>query len=162
MQIKFLTEQAAQVYENGALLQYQTSGSSGFDVRALDVLDITSKIKYDLSQSPFILKPKQRCLVGTGLATSIDARYEIQIRSRSGLALKNGIMVLNSPGTIDSDYRGEIGIILYNSSEEDFKINLSDRIAQAVVTEVIKPSFVFSNNLSDSSRGKGGFGSTGV
>jgi deoxyuridine 5'-triphosphate nucleotidohydrolase len=86
---------------------------------------------------------------------------ELQIRSRSGLALKSGVFVLNSPGTIDSDYRGEIGVILFNSSEVDFEVKYSDRIAQAVLCPVAKASFIFQDELSESTRGAGGFGSTG-
>ena len=104
--------------------------------------------------------PLERKLISTGLKIELPVGYEAQIRSRSGLALKNGISVLNSPGTIDSDYRGDIGIILINFSNEKFKINNGDRIAQIIIAKHESPIFIDSSELSESKRGKGGFGST--
>lgn len=136
--------------EDGVLApSYQSSGSSGMDVRA------------HLSES-LVIKPGRSVLVPTGLYLEIPSGYEVQIRSRSGLALKNGIMVLNSPGTIDSDYRGEIKVILMNLSSEDFVINNNDRIAQLVLSRYEKAELVLSDQLEETERGSGGFGSTGV
>ena len=136
--------------EDGVLApSYQSSGSSGMDVRA------------HLSES-LVIKPGRSALVPTGLYLEIPSGYEVQVRSRSGLALKNGIMVLNSPGTIDSDYRGEIKVILMNLSSEDFVINNNDRIAQLVLSRYEKAELVFSDQLEETERGSGGFGSTGV
>lgn len=136
--------------EDGVLApSYQSSGSSGMDVRA------------HLSES-LVIKPGRSVLVPTGLYLEIPSGYEVQVRSRSGLALKNGIMVLNSPGTIDSDYRGEIKVILMNLSSEDFVINNNDRIAQLVFSRYEKAELVLSDQLEETERGSGGFGSTGV
>lgn len=101
-------------------------------------------------------------LIGTGLAFEIESGFEIQIRPRSGLALKHGISVLNTPGTIDSDYRGEIKVILINHSQEDFCIKQGDRIAQAVINEIVRAVFEVVDNLTPSVRGEGGFGSSGI
>tara|TARA_B100000683_G_C12320736_1_gene486369 strand:+ start:143 stop:580 length:438 start_codon:yes stop_codon:yes gene_type:complete len=125
-----------------------TRGSAGADVRAF----ITS---------PITLKPLERKLIPTGLKVEIPLGYEIQIRPRSGLAYKNGITVLNSPGTIDSDYRGEIGILLINLSHEPFEIESGERIAQMVLAKHELPHFKEQNALGSSERGEGGFGSTG-
>ena len=136
--------------EDGVLApSYQSSGSSGMDVRA------------HLSES-LVIKPGRSVLVPTGLYLEIPSGYEVQVRSRSGLALKNCIMVLNSPGTIDSDYRGEIKVILMNLSSEDFVINNNDRIAQLVLSRYEKAELVLSDQLEETERGSGGFGSTGV
>lgn len=128
---------------------YSTSGSSGMDVRAR--LD-----------SDVVLKSHARTLVPTGIFFEIPEGYEIQVRPRSGLALKSGISVLNTPGTIDSDYRGELGIILINLSDEDFTIHDGDRIAQIVLSKVERIGFELIDELSDTERSSGGFGSTGV
>ena len=128
---------------------YQTSGSSGMDLRAFIPSQIT-------------LNPGDRLLVPTGIFLEIPEQYEAQIRSRSGLALKKGITVLNSPGTIDADYRGEIGVILFNSSKTPFQINPSDRIAQLVFTSIIKANWENSVELKTTKRSSGGFGSTGT
>ena len=125
-----------------------TKGSVGVDVRAF-------------IPSPIMLKPLERKLIPTGLKVEIPLGYEIQIRPRSGLAYKNGITVLNSPGTIDSDYRGEIGILLINLSSESFEIISGERIAQMVLAKHELPHFVKQNTLESSERGEGGFGSTG-
>lgn len=128
---------------------YQSEGSAGMDVRA----HITESI---------ILKPGRIHAVPTGLYLEIPSGYEIQVRSRSGLALKNGIIVLNSPGTIDADYRGEIKIILMNLSDEDFVINNDDRIAQLVLSRYERAELQKVDVLTETERGSGGFGSTGV
>ena len=131
------------------LPKYETLFSAGMDLRA------------SLEES-IVLKPFQRLVVKTGLFISLQQGYEAQIRPRSGLALKKGITVLNSPGTIDADYRGEIGVILINLSDSDFEINTGDRIAQMIIAkhETIKWEAV--DKLDDSVRGVKGFGSTGV
>ncbi len=136
--------------ENGGILpSYQTIGSAGADVCAL--LD-----------EAVCLKPGMRQMIPTGLRFEIPLGYEIQMRPRSGLALKNGITCVNSPGTIDSDYRGEVKVILINLGQEDFIINNGDRIGQVVLAPVFQASFEIVSELSDTSRGEGGFGSTGV
>ncbi len=132
-----------------ALPKYETIASAGMDLRA------------NLSES-IILKPFERTLVKTGLFMELPVGYEAQVRPRSGLALKKGITVLNSPGTIDADYRGEIGVILINLSNEDFVIENGERIAQLVIAEYQQAEFIEANELSETSRGTGGFGSTGV
>ena len=131
------------------LPKYETLFSAGMDLRAN-------------LEEPIVLKPIQRLVVKTGLFISLQQGYEAQIRPRSGLALKKGVTVLNSPGTIDADYRGEIGVILINLSDSDFEINTGDRIAQMIIAkhETIKWEAV--NKLDDSVRGDKGFGSTGV
>jgi dUTP pyrophosphatase len=107
------------------------------------------------------LEPGKSCLVPTGLSVAFSDKYEIQIRPRSGLAAKNNVSVLNTPGTIDSDYRGELKIILFNHGKENFIINNNDRVAQMVLTPIIKMELEETNDLPDSIRGEGGFGSTG-
>ncbi|WP_417621088.1 dUTP diphosphatase [Parasphingorhabdus sp.] len=129
------------------LPSYETSGSAGMDVRAAEALTIA---------------PSKRGLVGTGFAFAIPEGYEIQVRPRSGLALKNGIGVPNSPGTIDSDYRGELKVILINHGEEEFVIQRGDRIAQIIVAPVQRGILVEVDDLDETQRGSGGFGSTGV
>ena len=127
---------------------YKTDGASGMDLMAL-------------LNEPINLKPNSSCLVPTGLAVAFSSDFEIQIRPRSGLAAKNSISVLNTPGTIDSDYRGEIKVILFNHGKNDFLINNKDRIAQMILTPVIKMEFEETDNLPETVRGEGGFGSTG-
>ena len=131
-------------------LKYAHDGDSGVDLRAA--------IKADNQIS---VKPGQTMLVPTGVKVELPHGYEIQVRPRSGLALKHGITVLNTPGTVDSGYRGEIGVILINHSEKVFVINRGDKIAQAVVCAVIKAAFVKADELSDTSRGNGAYNSTG-
>lgn len=131
------------------LPSYETVDAAGMDVRA------------NLS-APITLMPMQRVLVPTGLYMELPSGYECQIRPRSGLALKKGISVLNSPGTIDADYRGEVGIILINLSTEPFVINNGDRICQMVIKEYTKAEWVQVEELGTSERGDGGFGHTGV
>ena len=130
------------------LPSYKTDGASGMDLKAF-------------VKEPINLKPQTSCLVPTGISLAFPSEYEIQIRPRSGLAAKNNISVLNTPGTIDSDYRGEIKIILFNHGNEDFLINDKDRIAQMILTPVIKMYFEETDNLPETVRGEGGFGSTG-
>ena len=131
------------------LPEYGTEHAAGMDIRAnLD--------------EPVVLKPMQRVLIPTGLYIELPEGYEAQIRPRSGLALKKGIGILNSPGTIDADYRGEVGIILINFSNEDFVINDGERICQMVVREYCRVDWVEVQTLEDSDRGAGGFGHTGV
>lgn len=134
---------------NNDLPRYETELSAGMDVRSF-------------IESPIILKPFERKLVNTGLYAQLEKGYEIQVRPRSGLALKKGITVLNSPGTIDADYRGEIGVILINLSNDDFRINSGDRIAQLVVSKHEQPNLEQTDSLDSTSRGEKGFGSTGV
>ena len=133
---------------NNELPKYETLLSAGMDLRAY-------------LENPIVLKPLQRTLVKTGLFISLKPGYEAQVRPRSGLALKNGISVLNSPGTIDADYRGEIGVILINLSDSDFKIDSGDRIAQMVIAKHETVSWKSVDKLDDSLRGDKGFGSTG-
>jgi len=130
------------------LPEYKTDGASGMDLRAF-------------IKDPINVKPKTSSLVATGLSLAFSKDYEIQIRPRSGLAAKNNISVLNTPGTIDSDYRGEIKVIIYNHGEKDFIINNEDRIAQMILTPVIKMKLEETYDLPETIRGKGGFGSTG-
>ena len=130
------------------LPSYKTNGASGMDLMAY----IDKSIE---------LKPGESCLVPTGLSVAFPEEYEIQIRPRSGLAAKNNISVLNTPGTIDSDYRGEIKVILFNHGNKNFKIDNNDRIAQMILTPVIKIDLEETNELPESIRGAGGFGSTG-
>lgn len=132
-----------------ALPAYETEQSAGLDLRAF----IDSEI---------VLAPLQRALVKTGLYLEIPAGYEAQVRPRSGLALKNGITVLNSPGTIDADYRGEIGVILINLSDQPFTIQNGERIAQMVFAKVEQAQWNTVDALNDTERGAGGFGSTGL
>lgn len=132
------------------LPSYQTTGSAGMDLVAA-VPD----------GSPMTLQPGARALVPTGLAIALPEGFEAQVRPRSGLALKHGITVLNTPGTIDADYRGEVGVILANLGNQSFCIARGDRIAQLVVQRVEQVQLVEVESLSHTSRGKGGFGSTG-
>ena len=127
---------------------YKTDGASGVDLMAF-------------VKEPVNLKPNSSCLVSTGLAVAFSSDFEIQIRPRSGLAAKNNISVLNTPGTIDSDYRGEIKVILFNHGKNDFLINNKDRIAQMILTPVIKMDLEETDDLPETIRGEGGFGSTG-
>ncbi|MFC4722926.1 dUTP diphosphatase [Geojedonia litorea] len=134
---------------NHDLPNYETIASAGMDLRA------------NLSESR-VLKPLERSIVGTGLFIELPIGYEAQVRPRSGLAAKKGITVLNAPGTIDADYRGEIGVILVNLSNEDFTIENGERIAQLVIAKHERAEWAEANELSETSRGAGGFGSTGV
>ena len=127
---------------------YKTTGASGMDLMAC-------------IKNPINLKAQTSCLIPTGISVAFPNEFEIQIRPRSGLAAKNNIGVLNTPGTIDSDYRGEIKVIIYNHGNEDFLINNRDRIAQMILTPVIKMELQETDELPKTVRGEGGFGSTG-
>jgi dUTP pyrophosphatase len=134
---------------NGAGLEfpaYATAGAAGLDLRAAEAA---------------ILKPGARCLMPTGLAIALPRNHEAQVRPRSGLAVKHGVTVLNAPGTIDEDYRGEIKVPLINHGAEDFVINRGDRIAQMVIAAVIKAQLLEVSTLDETPRGTGGFGSSG-
>jgi dUTP pyrophosphatase len=132
-----------------ALPNYETIASAGMDLRA------------NLSES-ITLKPLGRAIVKTGLSIELPIGYEAQVRPRSGLAAKNGITVLNAPGTVDADYRGEIGVILVNLSNEDFVIQNGERIAQLIIAKHERAEWIEVQQLTETSRGEGGFGSTGV
>ena len=142
IQIKIINQ------SNNALPEYATLGSSGMDIRAF-------------LEEPMVLEPSARALVPTGLFVEIPLGYEIQIRPRSGLAIKQGITCLNTPGTIDADYRGEIKVILINLSSEQQILQPGDRIAQMVLQKVEQIQWVPTTELASSDRGAGGFGSTG-
>ena len=133
----------------GELPEYKTEGASGFDIRAC-------------LNEDFELGAGERGLIPTGLSFEVPPGFELQCRPRSGLALKQGLTVLNTPGTIDSDYRGEIKVIILNTSKENIKIKDQDRIAQLVLSPVFRAEFIKQEELSKSQRGGGGFGSTGV
>ena len=143
MQVKVINK------SNHSLPAYETIASAGLDVRA----NITESIE---------LKPLERALVKTGLFLEIPVGFECQVRPRSGLAYKNGVSVLNSPGTIDADYRGEVGVILINMSNETFVVENGERIAQLVFAKVEQAEWQAVSELSTTDRGSGGFGSTGV
>ena len=130
------------------LPKYKTEGASGMDLMAF-------------INEPITVKSQSSCLIPTGISVAFSEDYEIQIRPRSGLAAKNNVSVLNTPGTIDSDYRGEIKVILFNNGDKDFIINHQDRIAQMVLTPILKMELEEVDQLPDSMRGSGGFGSTG-
>lgn len=132
-----------------ALPHYETKSSAGMDIKANLEENIT-------------LKPLERTIVKTGLYIALPQGYEAQVRPRSGLAIKNGITVLNAPGTIDADYRGEIGVILVNLSDTNFTIKDGDRIAQMVIAKYKQANWQEVNSLDETKRGEGGFGSTGV
>lgn len=142
MQIKIINK------SDYALPSYETKGSAGLDLRAnID--------------NPIVIQPLDRALIPTGLFMELPVGYEAQIRPRSGLALKKGITVLNSPGTVDSDYRGEVGVILINLSSVDFTINPGDRIAQMVIAKHEQAEWVEVDGLSSTERGEGGYGHSG-
>lgn len=130
------------------LPQYETDGSAGMDIRS--------------NVDNWIIYPGETCIVKTGLYVAVPCGYELQIRPRSGLSLKSGIRVANSPGTIDSDYRGEIGVLLWNTGEDAFEVKLGDRIAQMVLCPVYIMEFEEVESLDETVRGAGGFGSTGI
>ena len=130
------------------LPSYKTGGASGMDLMAF-------------IEKPINLEPGKSCLIPTGLSVAFSEEYEIQIRPRSGLAAKNNISVLNTPGTIDSDYRGELKIILFNHGKDEFTVNDEDRVAQMVLMPILKVEIEETNELPETIRGSGGFGSTG-
>lgn len=132
------------------LPSYETAGAAGADIRA-NFPDATG----------VVVAPGARALIPTGLAMAIPQGFEVQVRPRSGLALKHGIALVNSPGTIDSDYRGEVGIIILNTGTEPFEVTHGMRIAQLVLAPVVQAAFVETDSLDDTARGAGGFGSTG-
>ena len=135
---------------NNPLPQYQTQDSAGMDLRAF------------LPAGPIVLQPNHRILIGTGLFMELPQGFEAQIRPRSGLALKHGVTVLNSPGTVDADYRGEIKVLLVNLSDQDFEIQTGERIAQLVIARYAKlEDWDLVEELSETERGSGGYGSTG-
>ena len=134
---------------NNDLPAYSTPQSAGMDLRAY-------------LTEPVTLMPGERKLIGTGLYIALPEGYEAQIRPRSGLALKNGITVLNAPGTIDADYRGEIKVILYNASNEEFIVSSGERIAQMVIAKHEKANFIEVTSLDETERGDGGFGHSGI
>lgn len=136
-------------YPDIPLPKYSTIGSAGMDIRA--VID-----------EPMVIKPKAIVIVPTGIAIALPRGYECQVRSRSGLAAKSGIFALNSPGTIDSDYRGEIKVILANFSDIEFTISRGDRIAQLVIAKYEIAEWEICDSLDDTERGAGGLGSTGI
>ncbi|MBI3316724.1 MAG: dUTP diphosphatase [Candidatus Omnitrophica bacterium] len=136
-------------FEGLTLPEYQTHGSSGLDLLAA-------------CQSPLTLAPGQRTLVPTGISIALPQGFEAQIRPRSGLALRHGITLLNTPGTIDSDYRGEIKVIIINLGEAPFEITRGMRIAQMVISETVKARITLVDNLKPTLRGAGGFGHTGT
>ena len=134
----------------GAVIpEYKTAGAAGADLCAL-------------LQAPVTIPAGKSAMIPTGLFFEIPQGYEVQVRPRSGLAAKNGVTVLNTPGTIDSDYRGEIKVILINLGDADFTINSGDRIAQMIIAPVTQAKFTITESLSETERGTGGFGSTGV
>ena len=143
MQIKIINKSAH------ALPNYETLASAGMDLRANIATAVT-------------LKPLDRAIVPTGLFIELPIGYEAQVRPRSGLAAKKGVTVLNSPGTVDADYRGEIGVILVNLSQEDFVIENGERIAQLIIAKHERAEWIAVEELTETSRGEGGFGSTGV
>jgi dUTP pyrophosphatase len=143
MEIKIINK------SNHDLPHYETSASAGMDLRA------------SISE-PRVLKPLERSIVGTGLFIELPVGIEAQVRPRSGLAAKKGITVLNAPGTIDADYRGEVGVILVNLSNEEFVINNGERIAQLVIAKHERAEWKEVEDLSETARGEGGFGSTGI
>lgn len=132
----------------GELPQYQSAHASGFDVRAQ-------------IDAPILIKPRERAMIPTGLSFEIPAGFEIQTRPRSGLAWKHGLTIVNTPGTIDADYRGEVKILLLNHGEEPIEIRDQERIAQCVLVPVIQALWIESKDLNETERGAGGFGSTG-
>lgn len=138
------------IVEEGATLPKQTTALSAGS-------DISAKLS-----KPFVLKPGDYSLIPTGLKIALPPGYEAQVRARSGLAAKYGVTVLNSPGTIDADYRGEVKVILINHGKNDFIINNGDRIAQFVIAPIVNTTFIEVDELDDTDRGEGGFGSTGV
>ncbi|OPG33594.1 dUTP diphosphatase [Helicobacter pylori] len=135
------------IHPNALIPKYQTEGSSGFDLHAVEEV---------------VIKSHGVGLIRIGICLSLEVGYELQVRTRSGLALNHQVMVLNSPGTVDNDYRGEIKVILANLSDKDFKVQVGDRIAQGVVQKTYKAEFIECERLDETSRGSGGFGSTGV
>ena len=142
-----MTLRVKRINPDAALPAYQREDDAGMDLRSVDELSVP---------------PRGRALVRTGLVIALPPGYEAQVRPRSGLALKSGITVLNTPGTIDSGYRGEVGVILFNTTDEPFAVRKGDRIAQLVVASVVEAQVAEVAELGETERGAGGFGSTGV
>lgn len=152
--------------------KYETKNSAGFDLVANNFKmlyethyeEVTYENVENIAEHNYdsiMLQPSDRLLIGTGFKVKVPEGYEMQIRPRSGIALKNGISVVNTPGTIDADYRGEVGVVLINHSEIPFKVKLGDRIAQGVINKIKQIEFNEVDELSKTDRGEGGFGSTG-
>ena len=137
------------ISRSGIYPRYETAGSAGMDIRAY-------------LQAPVVIDPGQRALIPTGLFMEIEPGYEVQLRARSGLAVKHGICLANGIGTIDNDYRGEVKVALLNLGQEPFTVSDGDRIAQMVIASYVRGEVIPAEELSDSDRGSGGFGSTGV
>jgi dUTP pyrophosphatase len=144
------TVKVKKLYGDAFVPQYTTEGSAGVDLHA-----------YLPDRVPIGIEPNQRMLIKTGIAVKLPKRHELQVRPRSGHALKAGVTVLNSPGTVDTDYIGEIGVILYNTGNVPFIVNHGDRIAQAVIAKYEKPRFKVVTELEETARGGNGYGSTG-
>lgn len=142
-----MTIKINKLHQEAIIPQYQTQGAAGFDLHAID---------------SYVIKPRESALIKTGLAIELEEGFELQVRSRSGLALKHNIAVLNAPGTIDSDYRGEVMVILFNHSNSDFIIKKGDRIAQGVVAKYERVDFEVCTELTQTQRGSSGFGSSGI
>ena len=142
-----MTLRFRKIHPDAVLPSYAHPSDAGMDVRSVDDLTIA---------------PGKRALVHTGLVMLLPPKYEAQVRPRSGLALKSGVTVLNTPGTIDSGYRGEVGVILANFGETDFQVKKGDKIAQIVIAPVTQPEIVETSEVDETDRGSGGFGSTGV
>ena len=139
------------LYDTVILPEYKTDGSAGVDIHA-----------YNDTDTDIVINPGEHKLIKTGFSIAMPQYLEAQVRPRSGLALRNMITVLNTPGTIDSDYRGEVGVVLMNHGKESFTVKTGDRIAQIVFTPVVRVELVETSNLSETVRGEGGFGSTGT
>lgn len=150
---------------------YATKGAAGFDLYAdsfiklykgLQEISLDDNLQHSIQKGYMVLRPFERVLIGTGLFMDIPEGYQLEIRDRSGVALKKGLKVFNSPGTVDSDYRGEIGIILSNMTQSLSKVSIGERIAQGVLTKYEVASFLIADELEDTDRSFNGFGSTGV
>lgn len=150
---------------------YATEGSAGFDLvidsfiklyRGLQEISLDEHLQNSIKQGYIVLRPFERLLVGTGLFMEIPKGYQLEIRDRSGVSLKKGLKVFNSPGTIDSDYRGEIGVIISNMTQSLNKITIGEKIAQGIITNYFPAQFITVNSLDDTKRSNGGFGSTGI
>jgi len=162
MELKF-----KKLHEEAVIPKYQTKGSAGFDFHAVITPDEdgVNPVRLDDNDEMEIVEivgPGKQRIIDTGLSVAVPEGYELQVRPRSGLSFKHKITVTNSPGTIDSDYRGEIKIIIFNLGEEDFVINKGDRIAQGVVNKIEQFDIQEVDDLDETERGGGGFGSTGV
>jgi dUTP pyrophosphatase len=149
--LNMMNVKVKRLYEDANLPQFKTVGSAGGDLTA-----------YIEDGQPIVIKPKTTALIKTGIAVELPKGVEMQIRGRSGLALKHSIGLTNGVGTIDTDYRGEVGVMLYNGGSKQFTVNHGDRIAQAIFARYEQPTFTVTSELSETERGEGGYGSTGV